>query len=241
MILDMQGTSLVNYPKHVASVIFLAGCNLHCPYCYNRSLVYPERDAKQMPMDEIVRRLTERKDFITGVCITGGEPTINQSELLELIDAIKSVKADLDIKLDTNGTLPCAVEEVIKRGGVSYIAMDYKTAPEDYKGVFCKYDVSDAIKESMKIIRASFDSDHYEFRTTIAMDFFSREVAERMAEHIEAKDTLYFQNFRYVGEEFHVNTRAFDDIMNASFSRKGAEHAIEPFRSKTDRIFFRNF
>ena len=241
MILDMQGTSLVNYPRHVASVIFLAGCNLHCPYCYNRTLVYPERDAKPMPMDEIIKRLDERKDFITGVCITGGEPTINQSELLELLDAIKSVKPELDIKLDTNGTLPSALEEVIRRKAVSYIAMDYKTAPEDYKGIFCKYDVADAILESMKIIRENFDEGSYEFRTTIATDFFNREVAERMAQHIEAKDTLYFQNFRYVGDEFHVNVRAFDDIRNAGFGKKSAEYAIEPFRARTDRIFFRNF
>lgn len=241
MILGFQGTTLINYPQQVASIIFLADCNLHCPYCYNKMLVYPNRNMQPLSKEYILKEIKDRENFNTGVCISGGEPTLYQLELAQLIDDIKATVPSILIKLDTNGTRPEVLEPLLKDKKIDYVAMDFKTIPTEYKGDFCKYDVSDAILESMKLIREHLDPEHYEFRTTVTRDLFTPEVAKGMAKYLMKQDHIYLQNFKYFGEEYHINIKALNDINTAPYSKSEILQVIEPILRKCDHVHFRNF
>lgn len=241
MILGFQGTSLINYPQQVTSVIFLADCNLHCPYCYNKMLVYPNRNIQPLSKEFILNEIKSRSDFNTGVCITGGEPTLYQLDLVKLIDDIKETVPDILIKLDTNGTRPEVLEPLLKDKKLDYVAMDFKTVPSEYKGTFCKYDVSDAIIESMKLIREHLTPEHYEFRTTVTRDFFNTNVAKGMAKYLIKEDHVYLQNFKYFDESYHINIKALSDVNTASFNSEEILKIAEPILKKCDHVHLRNF
>lgn len=241
MILGFQGTTLVNFPHQVASVIFLSDCNLHCPYCYNKSLVYPNRNTQPLSKDYILHELEDRKDFITGVCITGGEPTLYHFDLINLLEDIKKTVPNLLIKVDTNGTRPDVVANLIDTKLVDYIAMDYKTAPSEYKGLFSKYDIDEAIIESMNVIRTKLTNENFEFRITTVRGLYNSEIAKSMARYLSKDDTVYIQNFKYYGEENHINIKMFDSVDIAGFNRSEIEEISEPITKKCNNVYFRNF
>ena len=153
-------TTLINYPGRVASVIFLPGCNLCCPYCHNPELVLNRADDLE-EIDSILAHLEKRKNVVEGVCISGGEPLIH-SDLGNLIAEIR--KMGYLIKLDTNGTFPDRILELKP----DYIAMDIKTSPEKYNLLTPAGgpSVSEKILKSVEIIKNSGIS--HEFRTTLA-------------------------------------------------------------------------
>ncbi len=124
-----HGTTLVDFPSRVASILFLAGCNLRCPFCHNPGLVLPElmEPAAAEDFDVILKKLEERRGFISGVVFTGGEPLL-QPDLDEALLAVRDL--GLAVKLDTNGTHPEALARVLNR--VDYVALDLKTAPDRY-------------------------------------------------------------------------------------------------------------
>ncbi|MFV2041199.1 MAG: anaerobic ribonucleoside-triphosphate reductase activating protein, partial [Candidatus Hydrothermarchaeales archaeon] len=120
-------TSFVDWDKKVSCVVFTAGCNLRCSYCYNFGLVLHPEEFDEIHEDFILNFLSENSDFLDGVCITGGEPTLQP----DLADFIKKVREfGLGIKLDTNGTNPELLQQLIDKELVDYIAMDVK-APLD--------------------------------------------------------------------------------------------------------------
>ncbi|TSA55631.1 anaerobic ribonucleoside-triphosphate reductase activating protein, partial [bacterium] len=128
----LQKTTLVDYPGKVAATIFTTGCNFRCPYCHNPELVLPELIKKQPKITEkeILDFLKERQKLLEGVCITGGEPTIQS----DLIDFIKKVK-DLGflVKLDTNGSCSDVLNSLIERELIDYVAMDIKAPKQKYE------------------------------------------------------------------------------------------------------------
>ena len=241
MILGFLGTTLVNYPRQVSSVIFLSDCNLHCPYCYNKSLVYPNRNTQPLSREYIITELKERKDFITGVCISGGEPTLYHFDLINLIEEIKKEVPHLLIKIDTNGTRPDVISNLIDNKLVNYIAMDYKTSPKEYRGLFSKYDIDEAIIESMNVIRSKMSSDNYEFRITAVRGLFNEEIAKEMTEYLKENDTVYIQNFKYYGEEYHINVKMFDRVDIANFNRNEIQELAKPIIKVCKSVQFRNF
>jgi len=220
MILGFQGTSLVNYPQEVSSVIFLSDCNFHCPYCYNKSLVFPSRDIQALTKEYIIDELKARHGFITGVCITGGEPTLYQFDLINFIESIKTNCPDLKIKLDTNGSRPEVLRNILEMKLVDYIAMDYKTVPCEYKDLICKLDIGDAITESMDTIREFLSKDSYEFRITILRELFNEDIAKKMTKHLRQGENVYLQNFKYIHESTHINIKAFKDIKTLSYRKE---------------------
>lgn len=155
-------TTLINYPGRVASVIFLPGCNLRCPYCHNPELVLNRADDLEN-IDSVLSYLEKRKNVIEGVCISGGEPLVH-GDLGDLVSEIR--KMGYLIKLDTNGTFPEKILEIKP----DYIAMDIKTSPEKY-GLLLPGEegagkiLQEKIISSVEIIKASGIS--HEFRTTV--------------------------------------------------------------------------
>ena len=119
-----QGTSLLDYPGRVASLIFWGGCNLTCPFCHNPALVLEPEACPDLDREELLVDLAARRPFIDGVVISGGEPTLDP----ELADWLAAVKAlGLAVKLDTNGLRPDVLTDLLDRRLVDYLAIDLKT------------------------------------------------------------------------------------------------------------------
>lgn len=152
--------SCVDYPQNIAAVVFLPGCNFDCWYCHNRDVI----EGKFIPVgeEEVLERIEKRKGFLDGVVITGGEPTL--TPLKDLKDFILKIKEmGLLVKLDTNGTKPEIIAELLPL--IDYVAMDIKAPIGQYNVVTpLKEGQEDNIKKSIKLIMES--SIDYEFRTT---------------------------------------------------------------------------
>ena len=240
MILGFQGTSLVNYPQEVSSVIFLSDCNFHCPYCYNKSLVFPSRDIQALSKEYIIEELKARKDFITGVCITGGEPTLYQFDLVNFIEDIKKECSDLKIKLDTNGSRPEVLRNILEMKLIDYVAMDYKTVPSEYKEIISKVDIGDSIIESMDVIREFLPKESYEFRITILRELFNEDIAKKMSKYLRQGENVYLQNFKYMNENNHINIKAFKNIKTLSYRKEEVMEIAESIIKKCS-VKYRNY
>lgn len=177
-------TTLLDYPGEVASVIFLPGCNLRCPYCHNPSLVHPGEEPLT-PISEILQEIEKRKDLISGVVITGGEPTL-YSDIKQYIELIQSL--GLKVKLDTNGTNP----HILKTLKPNYIAMDFKTSLNKYPALGYKNTLD--IKESLIWIKES--GIDYEIRTTAAPIIFTRDDLIEMLPLLRGVKRYFITNFR---------------------------------------------
>jgi pyruvate formate lyase activating enzyme len=153
--------SLIDYPGKVAAVVFTQGCNYRCPFCHNPELVLPELFQEPILVDGVMEFLAKRRGQLQGVVITGGEPTLH-NDLPEFLQKIKAL--GFFVKLDTNGSRPDVLRDLIDRRLVDYIAMDIKASPENYcKATGVPVDIS-IVRMSVELIKSS-GVDH-EFRTT---------------------------------------------------------------------------
>ncbi|MBI4101631.1 MAG: anaerobic ribonucleoside-triphosphate reductase activating protein [Candidatus Nealsonbacteria bacterium] len=189
----LQKTTLIDFPGRVACTVFLLGCNFRCPFCYSAELVLPEKVKNQPRISEkeFFDFLKERKGLLEGVVICGGEPTFNR-ELPDFIGKIK--KAGFLVKLDTNGSNPEMLKELIASKMVDYFAMDIKApfSPK-YKEVTGGDDL-EKIRESARLIKNS--GVDYEFRTTVVPGIHVKEDILQIAKDISPAKRYYLQNFR---------------------------------------------
>ncbi len=194
LIKGLQRHTLLDYPGKIACTIFVFGCNFRCGYCHNPGLVDARigGELKTYSQEEILQFLKERKGFLDGVCITGGEPTLNK----EIPEFIKKIKAlGYKIKLDTNGTNPEMLELLLKKGLVDYVAMDFKAPLDKYgKAVNAKVNIAD-LKKSVSLIKKFLD---YEFRITVVPSLTDVndliEIAKFLNE-VGANKAFYLQQF----------------------------------------------
>jgi pyruvate formate lyase activating enzyme len=195
-IVGFKPISVLDYPKHISSIIYTFGCNFNCPYCHNKPCLVKISDF--FPEDIVIEKIKERIGFIDGVVITGGEPLVYE-ETGNLIKCIKNL--GLKVKLDTNGSFPGRLEKVIDY--VDYVAMDIKTSLEKYKLLTGVEDIEDKILKSIKIIMEK--AKDYEFRTTVAPKIVEFEDIEKIGGLIKGSKILYIQQFvneNCVSEEF---------------------------------------
>jgi len=157
-----QRFSLIDYPGQIGVTIFTQGCNFRCPYCHNPELVNPELFSKSIPELEILSFLERRREKIDAVTITGGEP-LWQPDLKDFLKEIKNL--GYLIKLDTNGSFPERLEEIIKSNLLDYIAMDVKAPLDKYERVTGQKMDESKILLSIRLIMNSHLP--YEFRTTV--------------------------------------------------------------------------
>lgn len=190
IIKGLQKTTLIDFPEKIACTIFTFGCNFRCPYCHNPELVI-EDGTKEIPQEEILKFLEERKDFFEGVCITGGEPTIHE-DLPGLLEKIK--KLGLAVKLDTNGTNPGVVEQLIKNKIVDYIAMDIKAPLKKYEQVVRAEVDLEKIKRSIDLIKNS--GVEYEFRMTVPPETLDESDFLEIGKCLNGSKKFYLQRFR---------------------------------------------
>jgi pyruvate formate lyase activating enzyme len=185
-----QGTSLLDFPGRIASLVFFGGCNLRCPYCHNPALVLEPERYPDIPLQELLAELAERRGFIDGVVVTGGEPTL-AAELLPLLQAIRDL--GLQIKLDTNGLAPRMLERLLADGLVDFIACDLKTAPDRYSELQWRGGQAAALQESLALLRsAQFP---VEFRTTCAPGWVESADIEAMGSAIEGAQEWVLHQF----------------------------------------------
>jgi pyruvate formate lyase activating enzyme len=165
-----QKLSLIDYPGKIAAVIFTQGCDFRCPFCHNPELVIPDLYGKSITMEEIFDFLKKRVNKLTGVVITGGEPTLH-ADLPLLIKEIRDM--GFAVKLDTNGNNPRILELLISSRTLDYIAMDIKSSPEKYPVITGRNISIDNINRSIDlIINSGID---YEFRTTLLKSHVSKD------------------------------------------------------------------
>lgn len=188
--------SFIDWDGRAAAVVFLRGCNFRCRYCHNPSLVIPELMAPEedVPYENVMDFLRSRSEWLDGVVITGGEPTIHK-ELPEFLREIKGL--GLAVKLDTNGTNPYMVEELIRDRLVDCIAMDVKTIPsvafyEEISGNILPLHIW-LIKRTVEVLQAS--SMEVCFRMTVIPGIHTEEIISRVRKLLEPK-TLSLQEFR---------------------------------------------
>ncbi len=200
-IYGLMKTTLLDYPGLVASTIFTGGCNFNCPFCHNMNLVKNYHNEIPISQEEIFNHLSSRSGLIDGVCITGGEPTL-QNDLIDFIKKVKSL--GLQIKLDSNGSKTSVLEYLISENLVDYIAIDIKTSFNKY-GDICgftpEYLQSDAytniltnIKNTVNLLIQQQSID-YEFRTTIIKEFHNEEVIEDIGKSIVGARKIALQSF----------------------------------------------
>lgn len=184
-------TTLIDYPRHVAALIFTAGCNYRCPFCHNSELVLPEkiRALSLIPEDDVFSVLKERQEFLDGVVITGGEPTA-QSGLARFIEHAK--RLGFLVKLDTNGSRPDVLENLLNERLLDYVAMDLKGPAARYGGLAGVHVDMGAIRRSIYLIIER--APDYEFRTTVAPTM--------TLEDVQAATTLIAGAKRYVLQTF---------------------------------------
>ena len=184
-----QKLTLLDYPGKVACILFTNGCNFRCPFCHNASLVRAQ-DGADISDSEVLEFLKKRQGILEGVCISGGEPLIH-NELKDFIREVK--KLGYPVKLDTNGSFPQKLRELIGEGLVDYVAMDVKNSFEKYNETTGINADIDSIKESIEIlINGNID---YEFRTTLVSGFHTTQDMQRIGEMIKGTKKYYLQNF----------------------------------------------
>ena len=158
----LQKMTLLDFPGKVACTVFLQGCNFRCPFCHNAGLLGSE-GPEEIPVETLLAFLKKRVGLLDGVCVTGGEPTL-QGDLAELLRQIKDL--GYLVKLDTNGNRPDVLKDLVAQGLVDYVAMDIKNCPDRYGATAGVPDMPlNRVEESIRFLLSG--AVDFEFRTTV--------------------------------------------------------------------------
>lgn len=193
----LQKLTLIDYPGKIAATVFTVGCNFRCPFCHNPELVIvsAELERGSLSEDDFFEFLKKRKGKLEGVCVTGGEPTI-QAGLLVFLRKIKEL--GFLVKLDSNGTNPAVLEKAFSQKLVDFVAMDIKNCLENYKKT-CGANVDlEKISASVELIRNS--KIPYEFRTTVVPGIHTVKDFELIGKWLDGIDNFAIQKYRDEGK-----------------------------------------
>ena len=190
-ICGFQKMTMLDFPGKVACTVFTGGCNFRCPFCHNALLVTEIDNENTFDEDEIIAYLHKRKGIIDGVCITGGEPLL-QKDISEFLRKVKAT--GMPVKLDTNGSYPEKLRELVSEGLIDYVAMDIKNSKDKYP---ITVDIDDyeirKVDESIRFLMS--DAVDYEFRTTVVKEFHTAEDIVAITEWIKGAKRYFLQGF----------------------------------------------
>ena len=229
----LEKLSILDYPDHLAAIIFTQGCNFRCHFCYNPKLVLSregedekykkEKGFSPLSTEDLFLFLRKRFGRLDGVVITGGEPTLHP-DLPFFISEIK--KMGYDVKLDTNGTNPKMLKGLIASKLIDYIAMDLKAPFDKYEETVSAQVICDDLEKSVKmIIRSGLP---HEFRTTVVPGLLEKEDFKVMGEIIKGADNWYLQKFKSDTDLVDSNYRgkkSYSDIEMNKFAEIGRKAA----------------
>lgn len=189
-IAGFQKSSFVDFPGIISCVVFTPGCNMRCSYCHNKHIL--SKDAPKIDNLEVMEYLNKRKGFVKGVVVTGGEPTL-QPDLEAFITVLKGM--GYKVKLDTNGTSPSAVKNLIEKKLIDYVAMDIKAPLEKYSAV-CGCDIdTERVMQTVKLLQTAGVA--HEFRTTFCPELTKEDIV-RISRDITGESDYYLQQYRQV-------------------------------------------
>ena len=190
-IFGFNKTTLLDFPEHVACTVFTGGCNFRWPFCQNGDLVLHGGSLPVLDEEEVFRVLRKRKGILTGVCVTGGEPTL-QRDLDVFLSRVKEL--GYLVKLDSNGYRPEVLQSLCERGLVDYFAMDIKSSPENYARTAGVKELDmGLIRESVDFIRScGLD---YEFRTTVVRELHSSGDFLSIGEWLKGCKAYFLQSY----------------------------------------------
>lgn len=205
----LQKLTLLDYPQKMASTIFTGGCNMRCPFCQNADLVFLNENTSQIPTDDIIAFLKKRCHVLEGVCITGGEPLLNDA-LEPFLRTIKDL--GYQIKLDTNGSYPQRLKELVDKKLIDYVAMDIKNCLRRYPETtgIQNFDVT-PIKESVAYLMENHVP--YEFRTTIVKEFHTLMDMKEIGQWLQGANAYYLQGFVDSERVIQKGLHAYDSKM----------------------------
>lgn len=184
-----QEISLLDYPGKVATIIWTTGCNFRCPFCYNPDMVLDKTD--HVPVEDFISFLTKRKGKIDAVSISGGEPFL-QPDLSDFITRVKNF--GFLVKVDTNGSFPSKLEELLEKELVDYVSMDVKSSKKHYSEI-TKVSINiDDINRSIQIIKNK--APDYEFKTTVIPTYHTEGDIIEIAKWIKGAKRYYLQQFK---------------------------------------------
>lgn len=203
----LQKMTLLDYPGRVACTVFTGGCNFRCPFCHNARLVTDLSGSANIDEEEIFRFLATRRGLLDGVCVTGGEPLLTP----DIVPFIKRVREmGFAVKLDTNGSFPARLKELVSSGLVDYVAMDVKNSREKYAltaGV-PHFDIA-PVEESVRYLLEKHVD--FEFRTTVVKELHTPADIEAVTAWIQGAPRYFLQNFadsgNLIGEGFSPLSR----------------------------------
>ena len=197
----LQKLTLLDYPEKMACTVFTAGCNFRCPFCHNASLVTHIPAEADFDEEKFFTFLKKRKGILDGVCVTGGEPLL-QVDIEAFLGRIKEL--GYLVKLDTNGSFPDKLKDLVGKGLVDYVAMDIKNSIEKYDitiGLDTRY--SEVVEESAAFLLEGHVD--YEFRTTVTKNFHTEEDFEKIGKWIQGAKRYYLQGFVDSGDLIESN------------------------------------
>ena len=195
----MQKLTLLDYPGNVACLIFTQGCNFRCPFCHNSGLLDMNNNCEKIDEKEVFKYLEKRKGLLDGVCISGGEPLL-QKDIEYFIRKVKDL--GYKVKLDTNGSSPKKLKQLIEEGLIDYVAMDIKNDFLNYDKTAGMCTNIDNIKKSIEIIENS--NIEYEFRTTIVKQFHDVGKLEKIIQYIGPNARYYIQNYQDCSSVYNI-------------------------------------
>ena len=194
-ICGLTKTTLLDYPGCVAATVFVGGCNFRCPFCHNGDLVLHSAKMKEYSEEEILTFLNKRKNVLEGVCVTGGEPTL-YNDLPEFIAKIKAM--GYKVKLDTNGSNPKMLLQLVEGKLVDYVAMDIKAPISGYNKV-CGVQVNTgSVQQSVAFLKQGVIP--YEFRTTVVKELHTKQDILEIGQWILGAENYYLQSYRETDE-----------------------------------------
>lgn len=217
-------STLIDYPGKVAAIVFTQGCNFRCGFCHNPDLIPLENKQLEINANDVFDFLETRRGKLDGVVITGGEPLI-QSDILSFIKKIKEM--GFLVKLDTNGSNPLVLRQIIDQKLVDYVAMDIKNSLSSYPAI-CGFSDIDKVLSSVDLVMNS--GVDYEFRTTVLPRFHSTNELIELAKIICGAKRFTIQGFR--------PNIVFDETLRSerSFTREELLSIKEIFNGKVDQV-----
>ncbi len=221
----LQKLTLIDYPGHIAATVFTVGCNFRCPFCHNPELVISNF---QFPISNILERdffnfLETRQGKLEGVCITGGEPTI-QPDIQEFVQKIKEL--GYKVKLDTNGTRPDVLRLLYAQNLLDFVAMDIKNSPDKYNAATNSKADTERIRLSVDLIRSS--GIDYEFRTTAVPGLHEESDFAGIGKWLEGSK-------KYVLQAFEDKGKILDPNLVKKTKGKGLD--LEKIAGKIEKYF----
>lgn len=213
--MEFQGInklSLLDYPGKIAAILYIDKCNFRCEYCHNWNTLIAASDNEDLVFNDILSFLKKRVGILDGVVISGGEPTL-MPNLEEKIRAIKEL--GYSIKLDTNGSHPEVIKDLVSKGLIDYIAMDIKSSLDDYHRFTNNDALIKKVKESIELLKSGIVD--YEFRMTLIDEYHSLEVINKVNDTLKGSKRLYLQQFKVSDGVINKDLHAVDEGLANKF------------------------